>query len=159
MRFHFLGEGTDAIIIICIIFVNSAFAFTQEYRAQKTVKSLRKLISQKAKVLRDGKEIHVEARNLVVGDLVFLNIGDIVPADIHLLKLDGMTVDESSLTGESVPVLKSLKKKEVFMGTHVVSGEGIGIVMFTVKIRVLGKLRSIFLSLKIFQILKKEFHI
>ena len=75
----FLGEGTDAIIIICIIFVNSALAFTQEYRAQKTVKSLRKLISQKAKVLRDGKEIHVEARNLVVGDLVFLNIGDIVP--------------------------------------------------------------------------------
>ena len=52
----FLGEGTDAIIIICIIFVNSALAFTQEYRAQKTVKSLRKLISQKAKVLRDGKK-------------------------------------------------------------------------------------------------------
>lgn len=135
----FLGEGTDAIIIICIILVNSILAFTQEYRAEKTVQSLKKLISQKAKVMRDGKEMDIDAKALVVGDLVLLNIGDIVPADIRITKLDGMTIDESSLTGESVPVLKSLKKNMAFMGTHVVSGEGMGLVIAIGKNTSFGK--------------------
>ncbi len=135
----FLGEGTDAIIIICIILVNSILAFTQEYRAEKTVQSLKKLISQKAKVMRDGKELDLDAKTLVVGDLVVLNIGDIVPADIRLIKVDSMTVDESSLTGESVPVEKNLKKNMALMGTHVLSGEGMGLVVATGKRTSFGK--------------------
>ncbi len=135
----FLGEQTDAVIIIFIILVNSILGFTQEYRAEKTVQSLKKIISQKAKVMRDGKEMYVDAKTLVVGDLVFLNIGDIVPADLRLVKTDSITIDESSLTGESAPVLKSLKKNMLFMGTHVVSGEGTALVIETGKNTNFGK--------------------
>jgi len=139
----FLGEKTDTIIIILIVIVNALMGFIQEYRAEKTVRALRKLISQQAKIIRDGERSQIDAKQLVPGDIVYLNIGDIVPADIRLLHQDEMTIDESSLTGESVPVLKTTNitpesrdlpqylKNVAFMGTHVVSGEGYGVVIAT----------------------------
>lgn len=139
----FLGEKTDAIIIIVIVAINALLGFVQEWRAEKTVRSLRKLIAQEAKVLRDGQKTEIDAKLLVTGDIVYLNIGDIVPADIRILHQDEMTIDESSLTGESVPVIKTTAatpdtrtlpqylKNIAFMGTHVMSGNATGVIIAT----------------------------
>lgn len=150
----FLGEQADAIIILVIVTINSVLGFVQEFRAEKTVRALRKLIAQKAKVLRNGEKIEIENKFLVPGDIVYLNIGDIVPADIRLLQEEEMTIDESSLTGESVPVLKTTMltpdsrtlpqylKNIAFMGTHVMSGSGYGVVIATGEKTFFGKTAS-----------------
>jgi len=147
----FLNEKTDAAIIITIVLINAILGFIQEFKAEKTVRALRKLISHKSKVLRDNKKIQIDAQLLVPGDLVFLNIGDIVPADIRLINVDELTIDESSLTGESIPVIKTTTPiaatknlpqdltNMAFMGTHVVSGNGQGIVIATGKNTSLGR--------------------
>lgn len=150
----FLGEQADAIIIVVIVTINSVLGFVQEFRAEKTVRALRKLIAQKAKVLRNGEKIEIENKFLVPGDIVYLNIGDIVPADIRLLQEEEMTIDESSLTGESVPVLKTTMvtpdsrtlpqylKNIAFMGTHVMSGSGYGVAIATGEKTFFGKTAS-----------------
>jgi P-type Mg2+ transporter len=150
----FLGEKNDAIIILAIILINAILGFTQEYRAEKTVRALRKLISQKATVLRDGKKMEIDAKMIVPGDIVHLGIGDIVPADIRLFKLEDMSIDESSLTGESVPVIKTAAvtqqektlpqylKNMAFMGTHIIGGEGYGLVISTGESTFFGKTAS-----------------
>ncbi|VVB74617.1 Copper-exporting P-type ATPase B [Candidatus Tiddalikarchaeum anstoanum] len=140
---YFLGEHTEAIVIIVIVLLNSFLGFFQEYKAEKVVEELRKYITLKAKVLRDGEEEEVDAKNLVPGDIVLLNLGDIVTADIRLVHVDELVTDESVLTGESVPVLKEVKtsnetrslpqylRNVAFMGTSVASGEGRGVVIQT----------------------------
>lgn len=150
----FLGEQTDAIIIVAIVFINAILGFVQEYRAEKTVRALRRLISPRAKVMRSGVKMEIDAKNLVPGDIVYLNIGDIIPADIRLLNQEEMTIDESSLTGESVAVIKSTTtipesrtiphylKNIAFMGTHVMSGDGYGIVIATGEQTFFGKTAS-----------------
>lgn len=147
----FLGERTDAVIIIVIVAINAALGFVQEFRAEKTVRSLRKLIAQQAKVLRDRQKTEIESKLLVPGDIVYLNIGDIVPADIRLLEQEEMAIDESSLTGESVPVIKDTAvtpdartlphylKNIAFMGTHVMSGNAVGVVIATGEKTFFGK--------------------
>jgi len=150
----FLGESADAIIIIVIVSINGILGFVQEFRAEKTVRALRKLIAQEAKVLRDGKKIEIESKFVVPGDIVYLNIGDIVPADIRLLHQEEMSIDESSLTGESVPVIKTTAitpdertlpqylKNIAFMGTHVMSGNALGVVISTGENTSFGKTAS-----------------
>lgn len=150
----FLGESTDAIIIIAIVLINAILGFVQEFRAEKTVRSLRKLIAPQAKVLRDKTKTEIESKYLVPGDIVYLNIGDIVPADIRLLEQDEMTIDESSLTRESVPVIKNTAvtpddrtlpqylKNIAFMGTHVMSGNATGVVIATGEKTFFGKTAS-----------------
>lgn len=139
----FLGERTDAIIIVIIVVINSVLGFVQEYRAEQTVRALRKLIAQKTKVLRNGENMEIDTKFVVPGDIVSLHIGDLVPADMRLLQQDEMTIDESSLTGESVPVIKTTAitpdertlpqylKNIAFMGTHVMSGNALGVVIAT----------------------------
>lgn len=150
----FLGEQTDAIIIVAIVFINAILGFVQEYRAEKTVRALRRLISPRTKVMRNGVKMEIDAKNLVPGDIVYLNIGDIIPADIRLLNQEEMTIDESSLTGESVAVIKSTTtipesrtiphylKNIAFMGTHVMSGNGYGVVIATGEQTFFGKTAS-----------------
>lgn len=150
----FLGDGTDAYIILAIVIINALLGFWQEFKAEKTVQGLRRLISPKAKVLRAGKRMEIESKFLVPGDVVFLKIGDLIPADIRLVKVDGLTVDEAPLTGESMPVLKSTDliaddhhlpqqlKNMAFMGTAVASGEGMGIVVSTGKETFFGKIST-----------------
>jgi Mg2+-importing ATPase len=150
----FLDEQVDAIIILAIVVINALLGFVQEFRAEKTVRALRSLISQSAKVMRGKDKIEIDAKYLVPGDIVCLNIGDIVPADIRLLKQEEMTIDEASLTGESLPVVKSTNivpeertlphylKNMAFMGTHVMSGEGIGVVIATGEQTFFGKTAS-----------------
>lgn len=150
----FLGEKTDTIIILIIVAINAILGFVQEFKAEKTVRALRKLIAQKTKVFRNGEKIEIDSKFIVPGDIVALNIGDLVPADIRLLEQDDMTIDESSLTGESVPVMKTTTitadertlpqylKNIAFMGTHVMSGNALGVVIATGEKTFFGKTAS-----------------
>ncbi len=130
-----LGEVADAIAIGTIVLVNAFVGFFQEYRAERAVLALRSLTAPRARVLRDGRSEVVPAASIVVGDVVLLEAGDLVPADAALLEAHALTTNESSLTGESMPVEKSTdevsadaplaeRKSSVFLGTAVVSGTG-----------------------------------
>ncbi|MGI6224914.1 MAG: calcium-transporting P-type ATPase, PMR1-type [Peptococcales bacterium] len=138
-----LGEYADAITIMVIVIVNAILGFVQEYRAEKSMEALKKLIAPEALVKRDGREIQVPARELVPGDLVLLETGDIIPADLRLLETIQLEIEESSLTGESVPVKKNAdnvyplntglgdRKNMAYMSTTVTRGKGIGLVVET----------------------------
>jgi P-type Mg2+ transporter len=151
----FLKAYTDSIIILCIIFVNSLLGFYQEYKSEKALASLKKYISFKAKVLRDNKTKEIDVKDLVPGDVVFLNLGDIVPADIRIIESQELSVNESTITGESLPVQKSaeiIRTKDsfsskrsnmVFMGSVVSGGIGKGIVLSTGKNTEFGKIANI----------------
>ncbi|MBX6394139.1 MAG: calcium-translocating P-type ATPase, SERCA-type [Alicyclobacillaceae bacterium] len=138
-----LGEYTDAVAIIAIIIVNGILGFLQEYRAEKSLASLRELTAPVAHVLRGGKKWLVPAADLVPGDVVFLEAGDRVPADLRLLQGQGLEIEESSLTGESVPAGKIFepldeehlnlgdRRNMAYMGTLVTRGKAMAVVVAT----------------------------
>jgi len=137
------GEGfsTLGLAILGVVFINGGFAFYQEYRAEKAFEELKKLLPFKVTVLRGGREMEIQAIEVVPGDIVLLKEGDRVPADIRLVEATAMEVDNSPLSGESKPVrreatpqkdgdlLKSLNI--VFAGTSVVRGQGRGVAFAT----------------------------
>lgn len=147
-----LGEYTDAIAIIAIVILNAILGFVQEVRAEKSLAALKKLSAPTAKVLRNGNWQRIDAEKLVPGDIVSLESGDRIPADLRLLKAENLYVEESALTGESVPVAKSAQrmskrkkaigdqKNMVFMGTMAVRGSGEGIVLRTGMNTEMGKI-------------------
>lgn len=102
----FIGEVVDAGIIIAIVVVNAILSLYQEGKAEEAIAALQKMSSPKAKVLRNGKQREIDSTELVPGDYVILETGDIVPADLRLTDSKNLKIDESSLTGESVPVEK-----------------------------------------------------
>lgn len=102
-----LGEYLDATAIFAIVFLNSILGFSQEYKAEKSLDMLGKLAAPHSKVLRDGHKSIVDASSLVPGDVIFLEPGDRVPADALILESQLLSVDESNLTGESLPVTKN----------------------------------------------------
>ncbi|MGE3278782.1 MAG: cation-translocating P-type ATPase [Candidatus Altimarinota bacterium] len=114
----------DGLIILGIVLLNAGIGFFQEFKTEKTLEALRKLISPQAIVIRDGEKIQIDAETIVPGDLVVLNAGDKIPADGILVETSEVKADEAPLTGESVPVHKKLKD-ELFMGTTIVAGTGI----------------------------------
>lgn len=103
----FFREWIDAIAIFIVILVNAATGFYMEFKAQSSMKALRRLSSVPAKVLRDGKLKEINSDEVVPGDVVFAEAGDMVPADGRIFTLSQLLIDESSLTGESVPVEKT----------------------------------------------------
>ncbi len=119
----FLGEQTDATVISFIVVLNAAIGFIQEFRTEKTLEALKKMIHPEIRVFRDGKEVLLETEYLVPGDVVILGEGDKIPADGKMLESNMLKVEESALTGESLPVEKK-EKEELFMGTSVVHGSG-----------------------------------
>ncbi|MCD6429322.1 cation-translocating P-type ATPase [bacterium] len=138
----FLGERIESIAIFGIVFLNAILGFIQEYKAEKAIEALEKISAPTAKVLRDGKEQKIPAREVVPGDIILLEAGDIVPADSRLLEVTSLQIDEASLTGESVPSKKvtepfklgtSVADQEnmAFMGTVVTYGKGKSIVTST----------------------------
>ena len=139
----FLGETVDAVAIITIVVLNTVMGVVQDSRAQKELEALKKMAAPEALVLRDGHRISVPARELVPGDIVFLETGNFVPADVRLLDAVNLRIDEAALTGESVPVEKNAasvfdaeaslgdRKNTAFSGTVVTYGRGEGVVVST----------------------------
>ncbi|MFC4766078.1 calcium-transporting P-type ATPase, PMR1-type [Effusibacillus consociatus] len=138
-----LGEYTDAVTIIAIIVVNGILGFLQEVRAERSLASLKQLAAPTAHIVRDGKKVTIPAAELVPGDIVHLESGDRVPADIRLIRCQSLEIEESSLTGESLPVPKTTEPIEdphagigdrrnmAYMGTMITRGKGIGVVVAT----------------------------
>jgi Ca2+-transporting ATPase len=104
----FVGELSDAILIIIIVIVNALIGAIQEKKAESSMEALKKMTIPEAKVFRNGKQKVVKSEDLVPGDIVFLDAGDIVPADGRLIEVASLKITESSLTGESVPVEKEM---------------------------------------------------
>jgi len=125
-----VGKWEDFIIIVIMLLVNAGLDFAQEHRALNALQALKQRMASQALVLRDGKFRHIPARELVPGDIVKLKIGDIVPADVQLLQGDYLLIDQSALTGESLPVSK--KPAEVaYANTVVKQGEMLAVVVNT----------------------------
>ncbi|MEU7457010.1 cation-translocating P-type ATPase [Streptosporangium roseum] len=124
------GMPQLALAIVVVVVLNGAFAFVQEYRADKAGQRLRELIPADVRVVRDGHRMMVNAADLVVGDVVLLEAGDRISADLALVEVHALAVNESMLTGESVP-LRPCEGATVFAGTFVVEGEAVGVVTAT----------------------------
>ena len=103
-----IGEGKDAIFIFLVILINSSLGTYQEFNAERSASSLQKLMKIKARVRRDGKETEVPSEDIVPGDTVLLESGMKVPADMRLLEVSGLEIDESFLTGESIAAKKQI---------------------------------------------------
>ncbi|MEK6812797.1 MAG: cation-translocating P-type ATPase [Nanoarchaeota archaeon] len=138
----FLQEWIDAGVIAAIVVLNTVLGFMQEYKADKAIEKLRALATPSCRVMRDGKEQMISTRNLVPGDVVLLEEGTKVPADAYLLEAWNLKIDESLLTGESVPVKKSLtiiaeevpvsgRENMVFSSTITTYGRGKALVTAT----------------------------
>jgi Ca2+-transporting ATPase len=119
----FLGETLDGSLIIGIVILNGFFGLYQEAKAEESLQVLKKMTVTKVRVIRDEKEIEIDSKFLVPGDLVYLEEGAKVPADGEVLKSINLEINESALTGESFPVIK-IEKEEVFFGTIVAKGRG-----------------------------------
>jgi len=119
-----LGEFNDVLIIVLVILLDSVLGFFQEYRAEKTVAALRRLLKPTAKVVRDGRMVEIEAAEIVPDDIVAVNPGDRIPSDGELIEAVNVSVNEAILTGESEPVVKGLGDV-VYMGTTTLSGRGL----------------------------------
>ncbi len=125
-----LNHMFDFYIILFLLILNGVIGFIEEYKADNIIKSLKKRMALKAKVLRDGKWQTIDAKYLVPEDIVKVEIGNIVPADMKIIKKDYLLVDESSLTGESLPVSK--KEGDIlYSGSIIKKGEAIGKVIAT----------------------------
>ena len=149
----FLQHYVDTIVILLVTVFNAAIGFFQENKAEKALEDIKKMLSLKAMVIRDGKRIEIDASNLVVGDVVLLSPGDKVPADIRIIKSDHLKTEESALTGESLPIEKNPTALEedtvlgdrinmAFSGTAVSAGTGLGLVIATGKDTELGKINQ-----------------
>ena len=127
-----LKEYIEFIIILSVLLINTTIGTIQEYKAEKSLDALKKLSSPKCKVFRNGQLIIIDIEELTIDDIVFLEEGDVVPGDLILLESNVLKIDESLLTGESIPVLKSSidfsldKNNLLYASTIVVSGNGVG---------------------------------
>ena len=149
------GDVSDGAIIAAILLINAALGFSQEYHSAQAIEKLSKFISHDALVLRDGKPVPVAVSQLVPGDLVTVKEGDVVPADLKLLRTEDLELDESQLTGESMPVPKSAEGANAqgssslaFTGSTVVRGEGTGVCYATAAGTELGKVATLSTSVQ-----------
>ncbi len=146
------SEILDAAIIMLVVIVNAVITVFQENKADKAMDALKNMSKPYAKVIRDDKLLKIKTEEIVVGDVVILEAGDIVPADLRLFEIASLKVEESSLTGESVPTEKNLKVIEgdnivlgdqhnmAFMGTVITYGRGKGVVVATGMNTQMGKI-------------------
>ena len=149
--YFYSHEYTDTIVILFVVFINAFASFIQEEKAALILKDLKKYETSTCKVKRDDKIIVINTKELVPGDIIYLESGETVSADIRILLCENLKVDESALTGESVPVQKSSdvlkenliiqeQKNMLFLGTNITNGKCTGIVVSTGKNSELGKI-------------------
>jgi len=154
-----IGETADAVVIGIILFASGVLGFFQEYKAEKSLELLKKMSSPKVRVIRDGAEKIMDTGELVPGDVILLEVGDKIPADCRILKSYNLSIDESVLTGESVPVSKTSetllenlplaeRKNLVFSGTVVTFGRGVCVVYATGMNTEFGKIAKMLQSVK-----------
>ncbi|CAG7855917.1 H+-transporting ATPase [biofilm metagenome] len=152
-----IGERTDSLVILGVIAVNALIGFIQEGKAEKAIASLKNLLTPQAKVSRDGKSIIISSENLVPGDIVSLESGDKIPADLRILQSKNLKIDESILTGESVPVEKNSQPVApdtvladrfnlAYSGTLVTFGAATGVVAETGDATEIGKINKMMRS-------------
>lgn len=149
-----LGEYAEGVVILIIIFINALISIIQEKKALDAIEALRNMNAHYTTVIRDGKKKNILTKNVVVGDIVYLEDGNIVPADIRLIEENGLKVDESSLTGESVPVEKDAKSvldenttladrvNMVYSTTIISYGTALGVVTATSKDTEVGSIAT-----------------
>jgi Mg2+-importing ATPase len=147
----FTGGVSEAVAILVIVVINISLGLIQEYKSEKSLQALIKYITYRTKVLRSGEVKEVDTKYIVPGDIVFLQTGDRVPADLRLIEADELEIDESIVTGESYPAHKTssaIMTKDLppqkmeniaFMGTLAVNGKGKGIVVSTAMASTFGK--------------------
>jgi calcium-translocating P-type ATPase len=149
-----LGEWLDAGVIIAVVLLNALFGVIQEGRAESSIAAIRRLLAPRAAVLRDGQRADLDAALLVPGDIVLVEAGDRVPADLRLLMARGLRVEEAVLTGESVPADKGVapvadgaplgdRAPLLFSGTMVVAGQGRGVVVATGAATEIGRVSAL----------------
>ena len=149
--YFYSHEYTDTIVILFVVFINAIVGFIQEEKATLVLRDLKKYETSTCKVKRDDKIIVINTKELVPGDIIYLESGETVPADIRILSCESLKVDESALTGESVPVQKSSEvlknnlilqeqKNMLFLGTNITNGKCTGIVVSTGKNTEIGKI-------------------
>jgi magnesium-transporting ATPase (P-type) len=152
-----IGERVDSLVILGVVFINAIIGYIQEGKAEKALDSIRNLLTQQAIVRRDGKESLVPADLVVPGDVVSLESGDKVPADLRLLHSKSLRVDESMLTGESVPTEKHSRAVAIdallgdrhsmaYSGTLVTYGTGLGVVVATGDATEIGRINKLLSS-------------
>lgn len=120
-----LGERIDSLFIFLIVLLNALFGVFQEFKAEKALKTLKQMSSTRVRVIRDGKEQDIDSRELVPGDIIYIEEGSKIPADAKIISSLHLQVNEASLTGESIPVEKHAheeNKQLLFMGTVVAGG-------------------------------------
>jgi Ca2+-transporting ATPase len=150
----FFGALKQSAAVAAVLAINTAIGFWTERRAVRSMEALRRLGDQTARVRRDGHAVHLSARTLVPGDVVLVDAGDVVAADLRILQAAGAAADESALTGESVPVEKGTepvptdapiheRSSMLFKGTSVVRGTGEGIVVATGLATELGRITEL----------------
>lgn len=150
-----IGDLKDTIVILIIVVLNAIVGFIQEYRAEKAMQALKQMAAMQAKVLRNGKITWLSASNLVPGDVVLLEAGTAIPADIRISESINLKIEEAALTGESVAVEKvstvletenlspGEKKNMAFKGTYVTYGRGRGLVVSTGMQTELGRIAKL----------------
>ena len=156
----FIKHYIDASVIGAIVLLNAAIGFIQQYKAERSIIKLRRLIRPKAKVFREGKLIYIKSEDLVPGDIIVLREGDKITSDCRILSLENLEVNEAILTGESVPVEKfdtvirdktilAERKNMLFSGTIVVKGSCKAIVVETGMTTEFGKIAKLLQEIRV----------
>ncbi len=152
-----LGLWVDASVILGVVLLNSLLGFVQEGKAEKALDSIRNMLSSEARTLREGKLRMIPAEDLVPGDIVYLESGDKIPADLRLIEVKNLHTEEAALTGESLPIDKAVdpvspkaviadRHDMAYSGTLVSTGRGVGVVVATGANTELGRINSMMAS-------------
>lgn len=153
------SEWIDSLIIVIVVVVNAVLGVVQESKAEKSLEALSKMSAPKATVLRDGKKQKIDSKDVVIGDVLLLEAGDSIPSDARIVEAYNLKVDESALTGESVPVSKEAidvdgelplgdRKNMIYASCNVTYGRGVALVVTTGMDNEVGKIAEMLMSTK-----------